>query len=106
MSDPYKRFSLEDLTLRDELAVDRTLMANERTLLVYLSTGVSLILAGMSFIHFAQSSWDAAIGASCIPMGFFLMPFGVVRYRKKLSTINALRDQFLHKDDETEKPDC
>ncbi|RPJ43750.1 MAG: DUF202 domain-containing protein, partial [Deltaproteobacteria bacterium] len=29
---PYSRFESTDLILRDELAVDRTLLANERTL--------------------------------------------------------------------------
>ena len=48
----YSKFSDDDLILRDELAIDRTLLANERTLLAYLRSGVALALgsegAGLS----------------------------------------------------------
>ena len=51
---PYERFDSDDLILRDELAIDRTLLANERTLLAYLRSGVALLIAGVSIIHFSQ----------------------------------------------------
>lgn len=37
---PYSKFDTDDLILRDQLAIDRTLLANERTLLAYLRSGV------------------------------------------------------------------
>jgi putative membrane protein len=93
MSKPYKRFKPEELTLRDELALDRTLLANERTLLAYLRSGVTLILAGVTFIHFAQEQWFKIIGALCLPAGVIFMLFGGVRYRIMSSDIAATRKQ-------------
>ena len=93
MSKPYKRFKPEELTLRDELAIDRTLLANERTLLAYLRSGVALILAGVTFIHFAQEQWFKIIGILCLPAGIAFMLFGGVRYRRMSADIAATRKQ-------------
>ena len=35
----YEGFAKSDLILRDQLAIDRTLLANERTVLAYIRTG-------------------------------------------------------------------
>ena len=51
---PYQRFLKEELILRDELAIDRTLLANERTLMAYVRLAITLIIAGVSIIHFAM----------------------------------------------------
>jgi len=66
---PYSKFSNDELILRDELAVDRTLLANERTLLAYLRSAVSLALAGVSIMHFSEQQWFWIIGLICIPGG-------------------------------------
>ncbi|NTV92472.1 MAG: DUF202 domain-containing protein, partial [Chlorobiaceae bacterium] len=61
------RFACGDLILRDELAIDRTLLANERTLLSYLRSGVALLIAGVSIIHYSQDGWFLSVGFFCIP---------------------------------------
>jgi putative membrane protein len=66
---PYYRFESTDLILRDELAVDRTLLANERTLLAYLRSGVALLITGFSIMHFSTQGWFWAFGIACIPVG-------------------------------------
>ena len=49
-SRPYT--GLEDqLILRDHLAADRTILANERTFLAYIRTALTLFVAGLSFVH-------------------------------------------------------
>lgn len=93
MSKLYQRFKPEELMLRDELAIDRTLLANERTLLAYLRSGVALILAGVTFIHFAEAHWFKVIGILCVPAGIVCMLFGVVRYRIMSADIAATRKQ-------------
>ena len=93
MSNPYRRFKPEELLLRDEFAIDRTLLANERTLLAYLRSGVALILAGVTFIHFAQDQWFKTVGILCLPAGIVIMLVGGVRYRKMSSSIAATRIQ-------------
>jgi putative membrane protein len=54
---PYSRFEAAELILRDQLAIDRTLLANERTFLSYLRSGVALLIAGVSIIHFCRGHY-------------------------------------------------
>jgi putative membrane protein len=35
--------------IRDALAIERTIMSNERTMLAYSRTAIALIIAGLSF---------------------------------------------------------
>ncbi len=77
----YARFNPDKLVLRDELAIDRTLLANERTLLAYLRFGVALLLAGASMMHFSSTGgWFWLLGLVCIPTGIVGGVVGVVRY--------------------------
>jgi len=90
---PYSRFNSNDLILRDELAVDRTLLANERTLLSYLRSGVALLIAGVSIMHFSQGGWFWAVGIVCIPTGIVAGIVGVARYRGMNRSISLVRKQ-------------
>ena len=90
---PYSKFDNCELILRDELAIDRTILANERTLLAYLRSGVSLVIAGVSMMHFSQTSWFQAVGVSCIPVGVITGIFGMARYRIINRSISAVRRQ-------------
>lgn len=90
---PYGRFDSADLILRDELAIDRTLLANERTLLAYLRSGVALLIAGVSIIHFSQESWFWAVGIACIPTGIITGIVGLARYRRMNRSIFLVRRQ-------------
>ena len=42
----------EELTFRDYLALDRTLLANERSFLAYLRTSITVFIAAISLIKF------------------------------------------------------
>ncbi len=90
---PYERFDSDDLILRDELAIDRTLLANERTLLAYLRSGVALLIAGVSIIHFSQEGWFWAVGIACIPTGVSTAIVGMARYRRMNRAISIVRRQ-------------
>jgi len=89
---PYTKFKKNELILRDELAVDRTLLANERTLLAYLRSGISMIIAGVTIMHFATYiTWFWIIGLSLVPIGFFAIIIGTTRYIKINKAISSLR---------------
>lgn len=88
---PYSRFENDDLILRDELAVDRTLLANERTLLAYLRSAVALLIAGVSIMHFSQQGWFWAVGLICVPTGMVTGIVGIVRYRGMNRSIAVVR---------------
>ncbi len=89
----YSRFEKNELILRDELAVDRTLLANERTLLAYLRSAVALMIAGVSIMHFAQHGWFWTVGAICIPIGIVTGGVGIVRFRKMNTAIGVVRNR-------------
>jgi putative membrane protein len=88
---PYTRFDREELILRDELAVDRTLLANERTLLAYLRSAVGLAIAGVTILHFSSAGWFRWFGLACIPLGLATGILGVVRYRRMNRAIALVR---------------
>ncbi|MFH1968830.1 MAG: DUF202 domain-containing protein [Verrucomicrobiota bacterium] len=90
---PYERFDSDDLILRDELAIDRTILANERTLLAYLRSGVALLIAGVSIIHFSQEGWFWAVGIACIPIGIITGIVGAARYWRMNRSISRVRRQ-------------
>ncbi|NLH16942.1 MAG: DUF202 domain-containing protein [Phycisphaerae bacterium] len=89
----YSRFVKDPLILRDELAIDRTLLSNERTLLAYLRSGVALAIAGVTMTHFSQESWFWVVGLMCIPAGVVVSVIGIARYRKMDRSIRLLREQ-------------
>lgn len=91
MNSVYERFRQGELILRDELAIDRTLLANERTLLAYLRGGVSLLLAGVTFIHFSQHGWFTVLGILCLPAGAWVTVLGVARFTRMDRAIRVLR---------------
>ena len=90
---PYQRFLKEDLILRDELAIDRTLLANERTLMAYVRLAITLIIAGISIIHFAMEKWFETIGFLCVPIGFLAGLVGWRRYQKMEKQIRQIRQE-------------
>jgi putative membrane protein len=102
---PYSRFDCNDLILRDELAVDRTLLANERTLPAYLRSGAALLIAGVSIMHFSTQDWFWAIGIACIPAGILTGMIGIDRYRRMKKSIFLVRRQPEKATKETEKTD-
>jgi putative membrane protein len=94
MHNPYSQFDPADLILRDQLAIDRTLLANERTLMSYLRSGVALFIAGVSIIHFSHEVWFTVTGFLCLPFGIFTVLFGISRFRKMDKSIAAVRQEF------------
>lgn len=48
---PYRRFEQSELILRDELAIDRTRLANERTFLSYLRTALAFAMVAGTLLH-------------------------------------------------------
>jgi putative membrane protein len=90
-SEPYMKFEKRDLSLRDELAVGRTMLANERTLLAYLRSAVALLIAGVSIIHFSRGGWFWAFGIACLPIGIITGIIGALRYRQMSRSISFAR---------------
>lgn len=72
--------SKEDIILRDYLALERTKLANERTLLSYTRTSLYMVLGGIAFLQlqdFSQLRW---IGYLAIFLSIIFGIFGILRY--------------------------
>ncbi|MDF3129315.1 DUF202 domain-containing protein [Kiritimatiellaeota bacterium B1221] len=93
---PYSQYSRKDMILRDELAVDRTLLANERTLLAYLRSAVALIISGFSIMHFSEAHWFWWLGVACIPSGLLVGIWGAARFRMMSRAIQAIEGYKHH----------
>jgi putative membrane protein len=69
-----------DIILRDFLALERTTLANERTLFAYLRAGIYMVIAGFAFLElqdFIDLVWLSYI---LFIISFFLFVFGFVRF--------------------------
>ena len=74
------RFTGDDLILRDWLAADRTALANERTLLAYVRTALTLGTSGGSAVHFLEGPVVDALGWTLIGAGAIALAIGVMRF--------------------------
>ncbi len=82
MARRYESLPFGTLTLRDHLALDRNILANERTLLAYARTGFATIVAGLSFMQFFEGSVYVLMGWACLVLGLGTFALGVYRFRK------------------------
>ena len=94
MQDVYKKESFYDkltetenslvkeMILRDHLAVDRTIMANERSLLSYVRTMLASIAGGITIIKLFGADQDMKIlGIVLIMFGITSLIVGICRYK-------------------------
>lgn len=76
---PYERFADTELTLRDQLAIDRTVLANERTCLAYCRTSLALILTGTGCMKFFDGGISDIAGWTLIALGLVVIAVGIWR---------------------------
>lgn len=78
-----KEFDTNKLILRDYLAISRSKLANERTLLAYVRTGFMFFVSGLSLIKLfpTETIW-VFFGYSLIPMSVFTIILGIIRFRQ------------------------
>lgn len=70
----------EEIILRDYLALERTRLANERTLFAYIRTALYLILGGIAFMQmhdFKSIKWLAPV---CFVLSVIILITGIVKY--------------------------
>lgn len=85
-----ERWARSELILRDELAIDRTNLANERTWLAYVRLAITLMIAGISIVHFAMERWFETVGFLCVPIGLGTGIYGWRRFKKKQTALAAM----------------
>ena len=76
----------EKYARRDYLTIDRTHLANERTLLSYIRTSFAFFVLGAFLIKFLSSF--VIIGIISIIFGFMVLIFGGIRFFDYKNKIN------------------
>jgi putative membrane protein len=79
----------KDLVLREYLAIERTRLANETTLLAYIRTGLYFLVAGSTLGQVIESEFWNIVGTPLIVIGLMIMLLGVVRYFRLKKSIEA-----------------
>lgn len=77
----------EEIILRDWLAMQRTTLANERTLFAYVRTALYLIIGGITLLQVEMLQNIAWLGYASFGISAFLLFYGITRYlalRRKL----------------------
>jgi len=87
----YSRFQQEQLSLRDELAVDRTVLSNERTLLAYVRTALGFLILGLTFLHFLQQQIYRAAGYALMAVAALVLVLGIVRFVQMQRELTRVR---------------
>lgn len=81
----------EEIKLNDYLALERTRLANERTLFSYIRTSLYLTLGGIAFLQmqdFKNIKWLAPI---CFLLSIVILITGIVKY---ISMKNRLKEYY------------
>ncbi|MBT1703729.1 DUF202 domain-containing protein [Chryseosolibacter indicus] len=81
----------KDLVLREYLAIERTKLANETTLLAYIRTGLYFVVAGSTLGHLIDTLFWKLTGVPLIAIGIFVMLMGILKYKRVRKHIEASR---------------
>lgn len=81
---------LEYLNRTDLLAIERTELANKRTLLAYIRTAFSLFLASLGIIEFFENQYLIYLGFIFIPVAIMFLIIGIIRFKQSESKIDRI----------------
>lgn len=77
--------------MRDDLAIDRTKLANQRTLLAYIRTAIMLFASGITFIKFfSDEKIYVVIGIILIAATLPFIGLGIFSFVKIKKDLNKL----------------
>ena len=77
----------KDLILREKLALQRTILANQSTFLAFLRTSMYFLIAGISIKNLTNLKFGLYIEFSFILISFVLFLIGIVNYLRQKSKI-------------------
>jgi putative membrane protein len=85
----YRTFGRQEVTVRHFLDIERTTLANERTLLAYVRTSLTTFVVGGTFIHFFRDTLIQGIGVAFILFALCALAIGFWRFEKVKDAIKA-----------------
>ncbi|SHE70649.1 putative membrane protein [Bacteroides faecichinchillae] len=83
----------KELILRDHLALERTRLANERTLFAYIRTSLYLLTAGIGILQIQSISRLDGLAWVCVVSGIILFFFGFVRFWQMRKHLKGYREE-------------
>ncbi len=91
---PYSKINPDDMILRDHLAYDRTILANETTLLAYLRTAMALLAAGATLFRlFPDDTFFQVLGMIMLILGVLIAGTGGYRFFAMTKRLRILLDK-------------
>lgn len=95
---PYKAYIQDhkNMILRDYLAIDRTILANETNYMSFIRTSLTLIAAGATLIKFFNSEYTQALGWAFVAVGGWLAFHGYRRYNKVDSLMHQVKGDYIN----------
>ena len=91
---------LSDVSIQSALSIERTILANRRTLLAYIRSAISLIVAGAGLIKFINDTVWVTIGIICIILAPITLICGIFDYFYVKKIINVEKSVLAMADDE------
>ncbi|MDX1904302.1 MAG: DUF202 domain-containing protein [Thermonemataceae bacterium] len=77
----------KDLILREQLALQRTIMANQTTLLAFLRTAMYFSVAGLSIRNFLHHQHSTILEFSFYTTSLGILAFGLINYFRQKKKI-------------------
>jgi putative membrane protein len=86
----------KSMTLRDELAIERTNLAQERTHLAYIRTGITLILGGTFIMgYFPEGSPYLYMGYAAIIIAILFEAYGFYHHKRTKRFVDTVVNELL-----------
>lgn len=86
----------KELILRDYLALERTKLANERTLFSYIRTSLYLLTVGTGILQIESISRLTLIAWVCMLSGVILFFLGIIRFRRMNKYLKKYKREDTH----------
>lgn len=98
----YKYENSEKIILRDFLALERTRLANERTLLAYIRAFLNLVLAGMAFLQIESLENLKWLGYPSFVLSIIFALLGSIKFYQLKKQLNSY---YSNSGEELQNPD-
>ncbi len=86
--------NLRELSLTDHLAIDRTRLANQRTMLAYIRLGLYLFLFAVSILKIELLEDLRSIVAALCVLGVVAIGIGMIQYLRIGKKLNQQADGY------------
>jgi len=80
------------MDIRDKLAIQRTVLANQRTLLAFGTGALAIAVAGVTLIKFFTGSWIHWAGWGLLPCAALVLIIGIMNYKTQNRRIGQVSE--------------